>query len=873
MKIKCVRIKNFRGYGENIYSNDKFYIFDNLDKYKIIILTGLNGHGKTSFYEAIEWCLTGTIKRLEKVMEKTHESIKKTSSNLIFNKHVGKIREEAIVEIIFDNNLKLVRKTKANSVVENSSEFELFEKDKIYNGQDSVEKILKELTTRNVDISSLYKSISLGQETLANFMRGETWRERKRDLLNLFNLEDFDDIKEKADKKNFAKLNKLNYKKYIEEIKELKIYVDSIFKSSGFNINQYLEEIQEYNKKLTESYKEKIHYKVLSKNTESILGFITYMINKEKEVGANIRKLESYKDELIEYLYLEKYLEIKNNKNLLMKVRALDIKKLEKKSYVLHKKDVKYNKYIKKLDEKIEKLQEKDFRLKHLINNDTFIDDKIIDRLIGILNGIVEENDRLKIEQLKILNSKYLMEINSLRKEIDENKSEYNKLNDLNSNYTEALNKIRLYTIESNIEKCPICGNEDINLEIEKNNLSNNEKILSIIDKTLINNNSNLENKLRKISLKETSEKAKIKKYKNEVIQELNNIKEKYIEFINTNIKRNSEFIISIQSYLEKNRKKLNDIDDKIKKYSILEGKLYELFNCKKNLNLINNIIINQEKLIINMVNKKFNLYLESEIKEKKDLLALTLLNQKIYNSFNNISKVIKEISKDLDVEKCLFIELKKFTNKYSISEENIEQIKKYDKYSKKESYYNEIENLIKFYKNDRKEIYDKFDGKSNLLLRKKLDQYKGLGNYIYKAISPHPFYCEFDFNDSYGGTEVVLKDNKNINLSHIFSNAQVNILALSIFLGIGLLDNEIKLDNLFIDDPIQSMDDINVLAFIDLLRTILISEKVNKRLLISTHNREFASLLKIKLRNLGYKEFNFKYYGTEGPIIEEFSN
>jgi DNA repair protein SbcC/Rad50 len=76
------------------------------------------------------------------------------------------------------------------------------------------------------------------------------------------------------------------------------------------------------------------------------------------------------------------------------------------------------------------------------------------------------------------------------------------------------------------------------------------------------------------------------------------------------------------------------------------------------------------------------------------------------------------------------------------------------------------------------------------------------------------------------------------------FSTAQINILSLSIFLASAL--NSEKYDCIFIDDPIQSMDSINVLSTIDLLRSIALS--YDKQIILSTHDENFHNLLKKKM-------------------------
>lgn len=49
--------------------------------------------------------------------------------------------------------------------------------------------------------------------------------------------------------------------------------------------------------------------------------------------------------------------------------------------------------------------------------------------------------------------------------------------------------------------------------------------------------------------------------------------------------------------------------------------------------------------------------------------------------------------------------------------------------------------------------------------------------------------------------------------------------------------------------------------------------KQIEEKIIKYYEEKRLIEILKIKLRNLSYKEFNFKYYGEEGPIIEEQIN
>ncbi|MBT2342258.1 MULTISPECIES: AAA family ATPase [Pseudomonas] len=132
---------------------------------------------------------------------------------------------------------------------------------------------------------------------------------------------------------------------------------------------------------------------------------------------------------------------------------------------------------------------------------------------------------------------------------------------------------------------------------------------------------------------------------------------------------------------------------------------------------------------------------------------------------------------------------------------------------------------------------------------------YDKLINEIYKKIDPHPTFKTVEFIPTFDQNEkpslhilVVDENNNRIPPTLYFSAAQLNILSLSIFLAKALHAsyNNLALDAVFIDDPIHSMDSINVLSTIDLLRNI--SQQFNKQIIISTHDENFFRLLQKKI-------------------------
>lgn len=183
--------------------------------------------------------------------------------------------------------------------------------------------------------------------------------------------------------------------------------------------------------------------------------------------------------------------------------------------------------------------------------------------------------------------------------------------------------------------------------------------------------------------------------------------------------------------------------------------------------------------------------------------------------------------------------------------------------------------------KSERETLNAKIDseyGKTVQRLQRRINDffYSKLINTLYRKIDPHPefknveFVCEFREGEK-PRLNVLVSDQQGQSISPnlYFSAAQINILSLSIFLARAL---HIKAKGkdvgcIFIDDPIHSMDSINVLSTIDLLRTI--SKKFNRQIILSTHDKNFFELLKKKIPEQQYSA-KFIELETFGRVLTQ---
>jgi DNA repair exonuclease SbcCD ATPase subunit len=101
-----------------------------------------------------------------------------------------------------------------------------------------------------------------------------------------------------------------------------------------------------------------------------------------------------------------------------------------------------------------------------------------------------------------------------------------------------------------------------------------------------------------------------------------------------------------------------------------------------------------------------------------------------------------------------------------------------------------------------------------------------------------------------------------------ILSSSQMNVLAVSVFLTLNLGMPGLPLRSTILDDPLQSLDDLNLLGLVDLLRRM----RERRQVFISTHDSRFAALLERKLRPVADGQrtivVDLEGWSREGPKI-----
>ncbi|MEZ8513838.1 AAA family ATPase [Vibrio splendidus] len=173
------------------------------------------------------------------------------------------------------------------------------------------------------------------------------------------------------------------------------------------------------------------------------------------------------------------------------------------------------------------------------------------------------------------------------------------------------------------------------------------------------------------------------------------------------------------------------------------------------------------------------------------------------------------------------------------------------------------IENkkLLEFKKRELREGNSKLQ-KVNLALDETMSYFSELAsnsinsevlNDMFMYIEPHLKYDEISFRVDLNGNNKGIyiqarsnsMDDDNTPIYYL-SEAQINILSICIFLADHAREVEYSINSIVIDDPVQSMDDLNSYALIDLCK--IFSRRFKKQIIITTHNRSFFNLFRNKL-------------------------
>ena len=436
-----------------------------------------------------------------------------------------------------------------------------------------------------------------------------------------------------------------------------------------------------------------------------------------------------------------------------------------------------------------------------------------------LLDKIKDISKTLK-EDIKVLESEVLKYINNLNSLSEKNKDCLekrvnldNKLNNMNQIDFLSLKIKELELISKELKEENIKLSKLRSLSKEKNELLVNLAIeIDNISKSINSNKENENYTLVNIYINQFEE---VVDFENMMLSQLNDLKMKKEELF----------------------KNIEELNTKIKlvtdKYAIIDSEDIE----KRILSLTSEI-----ELLVSKV-KTFNLFLENNFKDI---------------STSNLSLIVLKdlfISKKKDINESI-IKYNEIIVNLNVLSEYGKNLVEYFNIKNKEVELDNINNSLTSKRRVKESLFREISSLENKIGTDiKSFFYEDTINKIYSKIDPHPEYknvrFESTFKEGKGYLDVFVEDNESnlISPSLYYSSAQLNALSLSIFLAKALHakdDNEDSIDCIFIDDPIQSMDSINILATIDLFRSLVVNH--NKQIILSTHDKNFHELLKKKI-------------------------
>lgn len=220
MLISEISIRGFKSFGNNEQT-----VRLNTEKGELILLTGSNGNGKSSFIESFEYVLYGKVKSMKKKKWATLSTLPNRINNELQNRisFVSNGTEVNVVRGINPNTLKLI---------ENGIENDRAGKSNI---DDKIENYI------GMDIETFKSFISMSINDFKNFI--SLSNEEKQLLLDkLFNLEVINILNQIL--KDLVKANKIQMTKYDSEISTLNDSIESIRRSIAKAIEKEKENIQ-----------------------------------------------------------------------------------------------------------------------------------------------------------------------------------------------------------------------------------------------------------------------------------------------------------------------------------------------------------------------------------------------------------------------------------------------------------------------------------------------------------------------------------------------------------------------------------------------------------------------------------------------------
>lgn len=755
-----------------------------------VLLSASNGLGKTTIIDAIEWALTGNIGRLK------HSYVERSSNNLerrvnkkgiLINKYAGST-EKVIVELMIvdrDKREHCIKREQKRDELDESSSSVW------YDGSEDLAKteIFKIVggSFYNYHFCDIQKSFNIQNSK----------REKLPELFTEF-------ISDYSQESTIAE----NLDLFIDDIDR---YKDDLEKSkiSQSTIDLLKKDLEKYSESpIIIEYPKTILYE----NENLLL----------KEQNESLLKNQLSQIYLCGYKKVEEILnDILENGNKLEIIKHLNILR----NYVEEKKELIDNAFlvgfykgrqvIIELNEKISKYSDIKLKKENL--------EKYASLIIAIKDTRFSEECYEKVT-IKIRDLKE--KDKGLEKEIDKLTNGNEIIDALSSLVSKSvgIKKYRLKELKENGNvNCPVCGS-DIFGKLEDTEILKEANIFV---------EENGEEIAYKKTLRDDNEKD-IDEYYNNILLIANSVLNDFNEKLNYKKTELEKLEIESKSFFDiaKILEKIDENSYELKKMCSLEY----LDSC-----------------IINMKNNCLD---KSALEEKRSKYnnILTLLDFKMdeKTSEKAIALHVKERAKASPKIICFSLELftKKINSLNSILGSQVYQIKNKELVESIEKNKNIEEQKTKL-DVTKKKAEIKVKKIHHLVEELKANEYKNIGpmlNKFYKKLSR--INSIEDIKVILDNNQLSLVDEKGNNIVNVLSNGQLSIFMLAYFFaGVYCRSENEKCKIYFIDDLTACLDDVNMLAFLDLMKYQMLSkDRAIDQLFFVSCDTDICKLLKYKL-------------------------
>lgn len=826
--IEKVEIENFRGYKNKtfeFFSKDK----NNPDKTGIILFGGANGFGKTSFFDAVEWCLTGTIKRLFQEHEARSRGtgdgqVKDLKRGLLVNnpsktakvvsvKIIGKLNKKDIsIKRIF-NGTDEFKGISISQEIDKNKTFEIIFDGQSYKSFNDIDdlKDLKLETSFNTsylcshdknirfyeksreDITQIFGQCLVGYEQITNaienieFFKGKI-RDKKASNLIIEREKIEAKIKEFEEKRKTQEdlINKTILDKIPENLLRIEIN----------NINN-LDKCEKYEEKI-EKIQEVINTFVLVEKILNKVGILDNLKNFYEYLNIKVRN-QNFDNEIAEkYSQLKEFIQIAQNE---------DIDKLNNAK-------IKHSELITKISNCITSKRE-EFEGK-------------IKPLLEILSQ--DENKELLLVDITELINKLIASCKEIQ-ELDNNPDP--KIVALNR-VDEHLGNLQKIFLDE--KKCPLC---ETSIELIKN-----QELGGFIKKILKDTS---ESRLKKIKEFETSQKhinEQIKKYQEILSDFIAKLDKKLDAISKTQLFKKSCIKYNLK-FDEINQEIINKQKDKFSQ---------EFVNIKDKESLIDLILDENENILFSNINKNALIQLPNNYLSEIKLLIDNIEREK---------EKLKDYFYDNQEKKPSLDIIKSQKEYYENKKTLLEFHKNEDEFNKLSIDLEKVKNAIKDIDVILKPIDDKISDLKKIKSDKETEVITKINaplKAIYQRINRHHNFKGIDLilaGEKKARTKAVMEnpDGSNLYAPNVLSAGQISNIAISMFLANALNNKGNNFRCYFMDDPIQTIDDLNIFSFLDLLKIEMNKNNKDKfldQLFISTCDQDIEKLIEYKMENFG---------------------